>query len=460
MPDSRRRPLSFRRIAIVAGGIGAIWCTVALFTLWRPVDLSVALLVVLVQVLAIAVFAGPVLSLVAALSAVILVNWYLVPPYGTFEIASAGNVVTLVVFGVMAVVAATLVEIGARGRQAASEAARRTELLSEIVMVGDSGDTAQVLERVRIGLGWDYVELRGVLNGKVDGVLARSGMACDSPSVDIPLSEGYRLAGHGVDASTTDPDFVLSLGSAAVRAYESEQLAAETQRAEQLAAIDRARTALLASVGHDLRTPLASLRLSVDALRSPAAGLREEDRRTLLDTIAVSTERLDDFIANLLDMSRLQAGVVVARIGPMDVADVVDRAELVFASDRVIVDLPRALPKVAADPALLERMVANLISNALRYSPISQPVEVTARSTDACVVLAVSDRGPGLEAAEAEDVFTAFHGVGAQSDGGSGLGLAIVKGFAEAMGVDVALRARAEGGLAAEISIPTWSERA
>lgn len=441
-------------------GIGVIWCTVALFTLWRPVDLSVALLVVLVEVLAIAVFAGPVLSLVAALSAVILVNWYLVPPYGTFEIASAGNVVTLVVFGLMAVVAATLMEIGARERQAAGEAARRTGLLSDIVVYGDSGDTAHVLERVRTGLGWDYVELRGVRSGEADCVLARSGVACAPPSVDVPLSEGYRLAGHAVDVSATDPDFVLSLGSAAVRAYESEQLAAETKRAEQLASIDRARSALLASVGHDLRTPLASLRLSVDALRSPAPGLSEEDRRTLLDTIAVSTERLDDFIANLLDMSRLQAGVVVARVGPMDVADVVDRAELAFASDRVIVDLPRALPKVAADPALLERMVANLISNALRYSPISQPVEVTARSTGACVVVTVSDRGPGLEAAQADEVFSAFHGVGAQSDGGSGLGLAIVKGFAEAMGIDVALRARAEGGLAAELSIPTWSEHA
>lgn len=445
---------------IAGAGIIAIWCTVGIFTLWRPVDLSVALLVVLVEVLAIAVFAGPVLSLVAALAAAILVNWYLVPPYGTFEIASAGNVATLVVFGIVAIVAATLMEIGARERRSASEAARRTELLSEVVMVGDSGDTAHVLERVRIGLGWDYVELRGIRNGTTDGVLARSGVAYDPPSLDIPLSEGYRLAGHGVDASTADPDFVLSLGSAAVRAYESEQLAAETQRAEELAAIDRARTALLASVGHDLRTPLASLRLSVDALRSPAAGLSEEDRRTLLDTIAVSTERLDDFIANLLDMSRLQAGVVVARIGPMDVADVVDRAELAFASDRVIVDLPRALPKVAADPALLERMVANLISNALRYSPISQPVEVTARSTGDCVVLTVSDRGPGIEEAQAEDAFTAFHRVGAQPDGGSGLGLAIVKGFAEAMGVVVVLQARAEGGLAAELSIPAWSEPA
>ena len=144
-------------------------------------------------------------------------------------------------------------------------------------------------------------------------LLASAGAASDAAVVvDVALSDGYRMVGRGPAIFAPDPDFLTSLGSAAVLAFESERLVEESHRAEELAAIDRARTALLASVGHDLRTPLAGLRVSVETLRSADSPLTEADRDELLDTIAASVDRLDELITNLLDMSRLQAGAVLA----------------------------------------------------------------------------------------------------------------------------------------------------
>lgn len=458
MAAARRRSLTPARLASAAAGVLVIWLTVLAFTVANPVDLSVALLVVLAEVLLVAVLAGPVLSVVAALASVVLVNWYLVPPYGTFEVASPDNVVALVVFTLVAVVAATLMEVGARARTRAAESERQTELLADVVTVSDEDDTARALERVRTGLGLDYLELRAMGAGRVDVLLASAGTASGRPSLDIDLPEGYRLVGQGNELLAPDPDFLVSLGSAAVRAYESEQLQAETARADELAAIDRARTALLASVGHDLRTPLASLRIGVEGLQSPALG--EDDRRTLLATLAASTDRLDDLISNLLDMSRLQAGAIPVHLQPTELADVVDSVELAFTNPRLAIDLPRNLPQVAADAALLERILVNLTSNALRYSPEGQPVRISATALADAVDLQVTDSGPGIAAADAESVFAPFHRVGAQPDGGSGLGLAIVRGFAEAMGMGISLEERPGGGLVARLTMRTWEEPA
>ena len=291
--------------------------------------------------------------------------------------------------------------------------------------------------------------------GLVEQVLAASGSPGTGPAViAVELPDGYLLRGFGPEVFAPDPAFLVALGSAAVRSYERDLLADESRRAEELAAIDRARTALLASVGHDLRTPLTTVRIGLDSLRSPQAVLSDADRAELLDSIDAATSRLDDLITNLLDMSRLQAGTVIARVRPTVLADAVDQALLATPSDRVVVQLPDGLPPVLADAALLERIVANLVSNALRYSPSGSPVEVRARHDASTVVLEVADRGPGMPTADLTSAFTGLRHVGEHADGGSGLGLAIVRGFAEAMSMTAELRPRAGGGLVARVVIP------
>ncbi len=445
------------RLTSAVVGVALVWLTVLAFTQANPVDLTVALLVVLAEVLAVAVLSGPVLAVVVALAAVVLVNWYLVPPYGTFEIASTDNMVALVVFTFVGIVAATLVEVGAQARTRARESSRQAELLGDVVTTNEGDDTRTALERVRVGLHLEQVELSGAPDGSPSRVLASAGAPTASPVVlDVALSDGYRLTGRGAELFAPDPDFLTSLGSAAVRAFEGERLQEESLRADHLEAIDRSRTALLASVGHDLRTPLAGLRVSIETLRAPGVHLSDSDRDELMETIEVSVERLDELITNLLDMSRLQAGAVLAHHRATDVGDVVERVILAFPDPRIHIHVPEDLPAVSADPTLLERMVANLVSNALRYSPPDTIIDVTAHHDSRAVVLQIADRGPGIPPEHSAEVFRPFHRVGAQPDGGTGLGLAIVKGFADAMGIGVELRSGPDGGLAARLVIPRW----
>jgi K+-sensing histidine kinase KdpD len=452
--DPRRQAV---RAAATVIGLAVVWLTVIAFTQANPVDLTVALLVVLAEVLIVAVLSGPWLAVLVALAAVVLVNWYLVPPYGTFEVASTDNVVALLVFVFVAAVAAALVEIGARARARAEQSGRQADLLGTVVS-SDGDDGPNALERVRTGLGLEQVELRGESDAGLDQVLASAGpdTAADV-TLDVSLPDGYHLVGRGPELFAPDPDFLASLGAAAVRSFESGRMVEESMRADELAAIDRARTALLASVGHDLRTPLSTLRVSIEALQSSDGHLTDVDRDALLHAIAASTDRLDDLITNLLDMSRLQAGVVLAHPEATDLLDVVAQSLVPFPAARLVVEVPEDLPTVSADPALLERVIANLVSNALRYSPVEQPVTLRATHDDQSVVLHVLDHGPGLAASDTAAVFTPFHRVGAQPDGGSGLGLAIVRGFAEAMDATVELRPGSEGGLDARLVLPRWS---
>ena len=363
--DQRRQAV---RVASAIIGTAIVWLTVLAFTRANPVDLTVALLVVLVEVLAVAVMSGPVLAVIVALLSAVLVNWYLVPPYNTFAIASADNVAALIVFTLVAAVAATLVELSGRARTRARESTRQAELLGDIVVTGEGDDAVNALERVRDGLNLEQVELIGRTGTGTAHVLAATGAATDSPvTLDVELPDGYRMVGRGAELFAPDPDFLTSLGAAAVRAFESTRMQEESLRADELEAVDRARTALLASVGHDLRTPLAGLRVSIETLSALDDSLEPGDRAALMETIESSVDRLDELITNLLDMSRLQAGALIAHPEPTDVADVVDRVLLGFPGERIDVHVGAELPAVRADPALLERMVANLVSNALRY---------------------------------------------------------------------------------------------
>jgi two-component system sensor histidine kinase KdpD len=271
--------------------------------------------------------------------------------------------------------------------------------------------------------------------------------------LDVAVAGGYRLVGTGQARMAEDPAFVESLAAAAVRSYESGQMESEQRRAEQLAEVDKARTALLASVGHDLRTPLSGLRLAVDALRDPASQLDAESTQDLLETVDDSTSRLDELITNLLDMSRLEAGVVMVRVVPTPVDAAVAAAVLAFPNARIEVDVSDTFPLVLADPALLERVVENLVSNALRYAgptPTS-PVRVSAHELGDAVAVDVVDHGPGLAAhrdTEATAPSTAgLDGSAGRADRSAGLGLAIVRGFCAAMEVGLEFRDTDGGGL-------------
>jgi two-component system sensor histidine kinase KdpD len=223
-----------------------------------------------------------------------------------------------------------------------------------------------------------------------------------------------------------------------------------------IAAGDRMRTALLAAVGHDLRTPLAAAKAAVTSLRSGDIRWSRRDHDELLATADESLDQLARLVDNLLDMSRLQAGALSVVRRPVALDDVVPLAldNLGLIGRAVVTDVPADLPDVLADPGLLERVIANLVANALRYCPPQTPPVVTGSSLGERVELRVIDRGPGIPAAQLDKVFTPFQRLGdTDNTTGVGLGLALSRGLTEVMGGTLTPEETPGGGLTMVVSL-------
>ena len=233
-------------------------------------------------------------------------------------------------------------------------------------------------------------------------------------------------------------------------------------QAAQVAEADRARAALLATVSHDLRAPLAAAKAAISGLRADDARLTTDDRTDLLAAAEESLDRLAHLTASLLDVSRLQAGARAVFPRPSHVGEIVAAAlEALGAQPRpVLADIPSGLPEVMADPAIAERVIVNLAGNALRYSPAAAPPLLTARAAGNRVELRLVDHGPGIAAADRKRVFQPFCRLGALGDStGVGLGLAVARGLAETMGGTVEPEDTPGGGLTMVLTLPAAPAR-
>jgi two-component system sensor histidine kinase KdpD len=235
--------------------------------------------------------------------------------------------------------------------------------------------------------------------------------------------------------------------------------ASAVREAAELEAGNRLRTALLAAVGHDLRTPLATAKAVVSSLRSREVRLDDGDRQELLETADDALDRLTDLVENLLDLSRLQAGALPVRTRPESLEDVVARAldDLGVQPRAVVVDLPDALPDAVVDAGLLERVLVNLLANAQRHAP--GPLRLDAGAAGDRVRLRVVDAGPGIAAADRDRVFVPFQRLGDSSTSGLGRGLALSRGLVEAMDGTLTLEETPGGGLTTVVSLPAADRR-
>jgi two-component system sensor histidine kinase KdpD len=215
------------------------------------------------------------------------------------------------------------------------------------------------------------------------------------------------------------------------------------------------RTALLAAVSHDLRTPLASIKASVSTLRQTDVQWTADDEAALLATIEESANRLDALIGNLLDMSRLAAGSLQPFLRPTAVDEVAPVALLgLDGGARLQLSVPDGLPLMRTDPGLLERVLANLFANALAWSPPGRPPALEAHADGDEVVLEVVDHGRGVPGELKARMFEPFERLGARAGNGVGLGLAVVKGFVDAMGGSVTAADTPGGGLTIRVRLP------
>ena len=452
-PVFRSRPI---QLVVFVIGTAVCWLIVLGASNQLPVDLAVVLLILLMVVVAIALFTAPALAVLSALIAVILVNWYLIPPYRTFEISNADNVAALTVFVLVAAGSSVLVGASTRARSRMRASESRARIIRTVVSNDES--PSEALRRVRDSLDLTELELLA-LRGSTWTPVATSGRrelvpdVGDGRALDVAVQREYRLVGRGQELFAADLGFVESLAAAVVRSYESEQMRIEQQRALELEGIDRARTALLASVGHDLRTPLSSLRLAVDTLRSPQAQLDQDSQRELLETVDDATTRLNEMITDLLDLSRLEAGVLLAQIDQVSLHDVVVGAAVEWPAAVVSIDIAEDLPDVMADPVLLERVIENLVSNAIRHGKANEahPVQITAAQTTDELHLMVIDHGPGM--AEGQPDPRAPLTPAGRADASSGLGLAIVVAFTKAMNIAAEFLDTDGGGLTVRLTL-------
>jgi two-component system sensor histidine kinase KdpD len=261
-------------------------------------------------------------------------------------------------------------------------------------------------------------------------------------------------------APTATPGLLVGFAAQAAAALDRERLRTQAAQAEALAEGNRMRTALLAAVSHDLRTPLASIKASASSLRQTDVQWSEADRADLIATIDDNADRLDALIGNLLDMSRLHTGSLQPFLRPTAIDEVAPVALRGLDSpSKLQMAVPDGLPLVRADPGLLERVLANLFSNALRHSPPSQPPVLRARQQQDTVLLEVIDHGPGVPDQLKERIFEPFQRVD-DHHGGVGLGLAVAKGFAEAMGGTIAAATTPGGGLTVRVRLPMATSEA
>uniref|UniRef100_A0AAU1ZXA3 histidine kinase n=1 Tax=Streptomyces sp. NBC_00093 TaxID=2975649 RepID=A0AAU1ZXA3_9ACTN len=452
------------RARIIWGWLVGVAGPLGLALLLNAVDLGLAndMLLFLALTVAAALLGGLYPALASAAFGSMLLNYYYTPPYHRLTIADPKNIVALVIFFGVAVAVASVVDLAARRTHQAARLRAESEILSFLagsVLRGEISLEA-LLERVRETFGMESVALLERA-GDVDPWTCAGSVgtrkAVERPEdadVDMPVGDHMALALSGRVLPAADRRVLAAFAAQAAVVLDRRRLQSQADQARTLAEGNRIRTALLAAVSHDLRTPLAGIKAAVTSLRSDDVEWSEEDRAELLAGIEDGADRLDHLVGNLLDMSRLQTGTVTPLIREIDLDEVVPMALGGVPEDSVELDIPETLPMVAVDPGLLERSVANLVENAVKYSPDGETVLVAASAIADRVEVRVVDRGPGVPDDAKDRIFEPFQRYGdAPRGAGVGLGLAVARGFAEAMGGTLQAEDTPGGGLSMVLTV-------
>jgi two-component system, OmpR family, sensor histidine kinase KdpD len=430
-----RQGLARHLIALGAGLAALAISTAAIYAL-RPVAPDVALGVVYVPaLLAVAVLFGMPHALAASVASMLAFNFLFLPPVHSFTLRDSENWVAL---GVYLAVAVVVGELAARTRRRTDEAVQRrreAELLADV--------SATLLEPGAVQAKLRRVEenLRAVLDVPRVHLEVGSLRAPTETEEMLPLEAAGRNVGRAFFERGAAPRpnvaarVLPAVASLLAFAADREQLTHRAVEAETLRRSDLVKTAVLRSVSHDLRSPLTAIRAAGEGLERGVDDLPDEDRLELLATIRDAARRLDRLVANLLDLSRLEADAAKPRpeLWPLD--ELVGRAleQLGSDADRVRVAWDGEPPLVRVDARQVERVLVNLIENALKFSPPGAPVEVRSERGGPEALVRVTDRGPGLSPRDLGRVFEPFErGAVGAGVSGSGLGLAIAKGFAQA----------------------------
>ncbi|WP_326741476.1 sensor histidine kinase KdpD [Streptomyces sp. NBC_01768] len=457
------------RVRIIWGWLvgvgGPALLTLLLSGLGNGPGLANDVLLFLFMTVAAALLGGLLPALASAAAGSLLLNYWFTPPTHTLTVQDPENFVAIVIFFAVAVSVASVVDLAARRTHQAARLRAESEILSFLAGSVLRGETTldALLDRVRETFGMESVALLEresdvdpwTCAGSVGpGPVARP----EDADVDMPVGDHMALALSGRVLPAEDRRVLGAFAAQAAVVLERQRLVDEAEEARRLAEGNRIRTALLAAVSHDLRTPLAAIKAAVSSLRSDDVAWSDEDQAELLEGIENGADRLDHLVGNLLDMSRLQTGTVTPLIREIDLDEVVPMALGGVPEDSVDLDIPETLPMVEVDPGLLERAVANIVENAVKYSRYAERVTVAASALGERVELRVADRGPGVPDDAKERIFEPFQRYGdAPRGAGVGLGLAVARGFVESMGGTLDAEDTPGGGLTMVLTLKAAS---
>jgi two-component system, OmpR family, sensor histidine kinase KdpD len=430
------------------------------------------LLIHLTGTIAVALVGGLWPAVVAAVLSGIIVNFFTVPPVQTLTVSDPENVLTLAIFLAVAVAVSLVVgysaRVGRHARQAEAEAAALGELSRTVLAAENS--IAGFLDHVR-----EHFRAHGAAlyrREKDSGpgawqLRARTGTvpATDMEDADTvePLDDTWALALTGTTLSQRERELLAAFGAHLLAMLQREQLDASYRDNLRLAEGNKMRTSILRAVSHDLRTPLAGIKLAVSSLRQNDVQFTPEEQQELLATIADYSGRLESLVGNLLDMSRITSDSLSSLARPVHWSDAVAQALRSLPDGRIRLELPDNMPAVDADPGMLERVIANIVENALKYAPDSEIVIVgSVGGTGSATIdgfpaseLRIIDHGQGVPADQVLTMFKPFQRLDdAPAGTGIGLGLAVAKGFTEVMGGRLLAEPTPGGGLTMIIRLP------
>lgn len=478
--STRRRVLG-AVVAVVALPV----LTWVLHLLRSDLNTTSQVLVYLVAVIGVALLGGVYPALLAAVVASLLLNYFFTPPLYSFTIADRNNLLALVIFLAVAAMVSSVVDQAARRLREAGRARAEAELLTVLagsVLRGEKALPALV-ERLREAFVMSSVTLLvrsepstaapapihspsdsstpGDMSGGQWTVAAYAGTApCQDPheaDIEVKVGDNAVLALRGRPLPAEDRRVLGAFAAQAAVALEQRRLVKQAADVKPLAESDRMRTALLNAVSHDLRTPLSAAKVAVSSLRGDDLAWSDDERAELLATAEESLDRLTRLVENLLDMSRLEAGVITPAMRPVDLEELVPQVLHGLGIDAALVQARdmTGVPAVKADSGLLERVVENLVVNALGYSPAGQGPVVAASALGNRVELRIVDHGPGIPEAQRALVFRPFQrGGDRSSDSGVGLGLALSRGLVEAMHGTLEPEETPGGGLTMVVTLP------
>ncbi len=473
-PLSRRRRIIGWTLAFVLPTLATVLGTV----LRNDLILSTNVIDYFLAVIIVALVGGLGPALFASVLAGALLNFFFTEPFFTLTVDAQQNVVTLIGMMVVAIMVAVVVDRAARRAELAARARTEAALLASYsrTVLTHVEPLDRLLAKVKENFGLTSVALLEKGDGEWHRVACIGDSPCDEPDeadVDVPVTADVHLALRGKALPAADRRVLEAAAGQALLALRQQRMAAQAAKAQRRAETTELRTALLSAVGHDLRTPLTSIKAAIGSLRAPDLRLSEEDTSELLATVEESADRLAGLIDNLLDSSRLATGAVEPNLKPVGYYEVVARAlSGLDGRQRVAVDVDERLPLVRADVGLLERVVANVVDNALRHGTLvprrhvdvdgdgrvslDEPaVAVRASAYGDQVELWVVDHGRGLPKGASAAVFAPFQRLGDRdATPGVGLGLSVAKGFTEAMGGTIRAEDTPGGGLTIVISLP------